>query len=111
MPTLADELMGKARIPLTPASRVHFCPDEEDDPAPESDVSLSARILEWCRYTRCAISMRTVVDEFGISPNDAGTYLQRLGRRGYLYRAYMAQSTGGRRMQVWRFNFARPPQG
>lgn len=99
--TLAEELMGLVPLPAGRQGRAHVCEDQDE---PEDPRPNAVRIREWCETTTVRISMRSVMDEFGVSPGYATTTLQRFGRMGILSRAFTATSTGGRRMQIWKFN-------
>lgn len=101
MKTLADELMGFNPIPPTPTGRIHLMRDEDD---PQSGQSLSTQILEWCKFAPGVVDMQMVVHEFGITPSQATTYLQRFHRRGFLKRSHKVKSAGQRPMQVWKYN-------
>lgn len=107
MPTLADELMGNVPTPKG-QGRVHICPDEGDIVPPGS--ATAKQITEWARFARVPISPWSVAAEFGITSKAAGNHLQKLGRLGVLSRAYMVNNTGGRCMQVWKFNYGSIPQ-
>jgi hypothetical protein len=98
----ADELRGKVHIPLTPASRVHIMPDEDDAPTAD-ERPLSDRVLEWCRTSGVAITMETICVQFDILPGQATTYLQRFHRRGFLRRSHKIPGGNNRPMQVWKW--------